>query len=183
MTHIVEQRLRPREQPLRFKVGDNSLARLASIQALVRTALGRDLRIFVNDADLGEIVALTHLKVGRIVRRCDFHRTRAEGGIHERVFNYRNLAVQQRQDHGLPLELLVAVVFRVDGDGCISKHGFRPCRGYLNESALAPLQRISDEIEFRVDGFVDRLEIRQGRAASRAPVDQALAPVDQAFII
>ena len=67
------------------------------------TAFGGDLRVFSNDADLGEIVALAHIEVGRVVSRSDFHGTGSEFWIDGSVFDERDLAVHQRQDSELCL--------------------------------------------------------------------------------
>ncbi len=67
------------QQTLRFEVGDDFLAGVETVQALVlRRAPFVDLRIERQDAERNELVALADLVVVEIVRRRDFHAAGAE---------------------------------------------------------------------------------------------------------
>src|SRR5439155_173352 len=183
MADLVDQRLGLRDETLSFEIGQDALASFVPVQSLIRAALCRDPRVFINDADPGQIMTLSHFKVRRVVGRCDLHSAAAKCRIHDFILNERKLAIQQWQDCRLTFVLLVALIFRVDGNSRVSEHRFRPGCCDLNESVRTPLQSVSNVIELRIDGFVDYLEIRQGGVTSRTPVDQAFSAIDQPFVI
>ena len=74
----------------------------------------------------GKPVPLPHLEVGGIMRGRDLDDARSELGIHQRIFDERNLAIHQRKDDELSFVLRVPFVFRIDRNGRIAEHRFRP---------------------------------------------------------
>ena len=66
-----------------------------------RPAAAVILRVFVDHLDARQIVTLARFEVVGIVRGRDLHRARAELRIGHVVEHDRNLAIRQRQPHGL----------------------------------------------------------------------------------
>ena len=157
------------DQPAAFlKVLYNRLAALVAVHALVLAAVCVDGRVLVEHEDLLEVVALTHLEVVRVVARRNLNTAGAELHVNVLVTENRNLAVHDREDAGLADEVLVALVIRVDRNAGIAHEGLRT--GGRNHQ-LARL------------GFVLNLSVGQRSRAVRAPVDDAVALVDQALVV
>ncbi len=126
---------------------------------------------------------LAHLKIGGIMSGRNFDDPRTEFEVDQRIFDEWNFATHQRKDDGLALVFLISFVFRIDSYGRIAQHRFRPRSSDFDEAVRRPFDRIFDVVELRINGFVYRLEIGQSRVASRTPIDQALAAIDQPFFI
>ena len=72
------------------------------------------------------MVAQSSLEIVGIVRGRDLHRAGSELGIGEDVVgDDRNLAIHQRQQDFLAVQMTVAFVAGVHGDRSIAQHGFR----------------------------------------------------------
>ena len=72
-----------------------------------------------------QIVPLAHLEVGEIVRRSDLHDAGSELRIDGRILDERKFPAHERQNHGIALELLVALVVRMDRNGAYPRASFR----------------------------------------------------------
>ena len=68
-------------------------------------------------------MALAEGEVVGIVRGRDFDRAGAEVAADPLVENDGNLAVHQRQAQLLAVQMQVALVFRMNGDGDVAEHG------------------------------------------------------------
>ena len=68
-------------------------------------------------------MALADFEVVEVVRRGDLHRARAELGVGVFVGDDRDAAADERQDHVLADEVLVALVLGVHGDAGVAEHG------------------------------------------------------------
>ena len=165
-----------------LKVLYNRLAALVAVHALVLAAVCVDGRVLVEYEDLLEVVALAHLEVVRVVARRNLNTAGAELHIDVLVTENRNLAVHDREDAGLADEVLVALVVRVDGNAGIAHKGLRT-GGRNHQLARAVRQRIADVPQLARLGFVLNLSVGQRSRAVRAPVDDAVALVDEALVV
>ena len=127
-------------------------------------------------------MALAHLEVVRVVARRNLNTAGAELHIDVLVTENRNLAVHDREDAGLADEVLVALVVRVDGNAGIAHKGLRT-GGRNHQLARAVRQRIADVPQLARLGFVLNLSVGQRSRAVRAPVDDAVALVDEALVV
>ncbi len=125
--HCVETAVRPRsaalaladaelvvlnlfEQAERLQVCDNALARFEAVESGVRARGFGHHAFAVDDLDFRQIVPLAGFEIVRIVRGRHLHDAGAELRIGERIENDRNLAIHQRQDDGLAVQVGVAFV-------------------------------------------------------------------------
>ena len=179
---IVVIRLDLHEVALRLEVGDDLLARLIAVEALIFAAVLIDDALVVEDADDLEVVAQADLKVVRVVSRRHLDAAGAEVHLGIVVRHDGDLLADERQDDVLADDVLVALVVRVDAHAGVAEHGLGPGRRD-NDLAGAVCQRIAHMPQMA--GLVDifDLGIGQGRDAVRAPVDDAASLVDEALLI
>ena len=76
----------------------------------------------------------------------------------------------------------VAAIFRVNSNGGIAQHRFGT-RGCNGNELRASHNRVVDGPELSRCRFVNDLEIGNGRFASRAPVDNIFAAIDEPFLV
>ena len=139
------------------------------------------MRGLIEDVDLLEAVALAHREVVGIVRGRDLHEAGAEIGIDVKVAENRDFPVHDRQHDGLADELVLVMVFRGNRDAGVAEHGLGT-RGCDHDVFLAVDrlgQRIAEVPQMAVLLLVLRLVVGNGGTAVRAPVDDALAAIDQ----
>ena len=74
------------------------------------------MRVLVHDVDLRQVVPQAGLKIVGIVRRRHLHRARAELRLCQFIGDDGNLAVHQRQQNMLAVQMRVALVFLVHGN-------------------------------------------------------------------
>ena len=160
----------------------NRLAALVAVHALVLAAVCVDGRILVEHENLLKVMALTHLEVVRVVARRNLDAAGTELHVNVLVTEDRDLAVHDREDAGLADQVLVALVVRVDGNAGIAHEGLRT-GGRNHQLARAVRQRVADVPQLARLGFVLNLGVGQGGRAVRAPVDDAVALVDQALVV
>jgi hypothetical protein len=131
-------------------------------------------------------VAPAHLVVVEVVRRGDLHAARAERGIDVLVGDDGDAAARERQNHLSSDEFFVALIRWVDGDCHVAQQGLGPRGGHgealqaADRPALEGIEKLPD-LSLLFLG-VD-LEVRHRGAEHRVPVDQALAAVDEAFLV
>ena len=132
---------------------------------------------FVDDADQGELVAAAAIEIVGVVCGRDFHHAGAELGIGEIVEDDGNRAVHQRELDALAVQIEIAGIGFVDGDGSIAQHRFG-ARGGDHDEAVRSDDRVADVPEMAVRFGVRDLQVRNGGEAARAPVDHVLAAID-----
>ncbi len=88
-------------------------------------------------------------------------------------------ALTHRQDRLAPHGAPVARVLRVHGHGRVAQHGLGPRRGHHQAARRIVGEGIADVPQVPVPLLVLHLQVRQGRAAPRAPVHQAFGAVQQ----
>ena len=127
-------------------------------------------------------MAPSHLEIVRVVRGRHFDGARSEFAVHGSVGDHGNLAIHQREKKLLADQMLIALVRGIYRHGGIAQHGFR-ARGGDDDRFARAHHRIANVPEMAVALLVDRLEIAQGRLATRAPVDDVPASIDQPFVV
>src|SRR6202007_1642273 len=93
-----------------------------------------------------------------------------------------NLAANQRQLNHPADQILEALVVRINCDGAIAQHCFRPCcsNGYVSRAVE---QRVSNVPEVAFKFFMLNFDMRQRRFTARTPVDQPVITLDQPLIV
>ena len=127
-------------------------------------------------------MARAYLEVVRVMRGGYLHHAGAELHIHIVVRHHRDFLIHQRQNNRLAVQVRIAPVRRVHGNGRVAQHGLGAGGGKLYEFICA-LHRIFQMPEKAVLLFILHLGVGNGRLAVRAPVDDALPPVDEALVI
>ncbi len=129
-----------------------------------------------------QAVALANSMVVGVVRRRDLDHTGAEVTRHISVGNHGNAAFTQGQDDVLANQVQVALILRMHHQRHVAQHGLRPGGGH-RQAARTVGQRVGNVPEKTV--FFDALDFQIGHGAlqHRVPVDQPLAPVDQALLV
>ena len=204
--HLVLQGLDLLQEAALFQVGQNSLACLqrshAGVLAAVqhmglvdgvltggKQSIGGSLvgsaghvAVVSEHAHDGQVVAQTDLKVVGVVGGGDLHDTGALGHIGVLIADDGDFLVQQGQHHMAAVQMGVAGILTVDGHGGIAQHGLGAGGGQLQHLA-GLLDRVQQMPEAAVLLLVLHLGIRDGGVAVGAPVDHAVAAVDQAFVV
>ena len=130
----------------------------------------------------GQVVALAHFVVVGVMGRGDLHHTGALFHIGMLVADDGDFFIDQGQDHVAAMQMGIAGVIGVDGHGGIAQHGFGTGGGQLQHFA-GFLHGIEDVPEIAVLFFVFHFGVGNGGVAAGAPVDQAVALIDETFFI
>ena len=138
--------------------------------------------VVADHLDAGQVVAAADFKVVGVVGRGDLQGAGAKFQIHVAVPDDGDGPLHERQGHLVGLEIGVARVLRVDGHRRVAQHGFGAGGGH-HDAAFGPDERIANVVEVAVHVLVLHLQIRQGRVAAVAPVDNVVAAVDQALVV
>ena len=166
-----------------FEVLDHGLACDKAVEATVGFGgVAVDGGVEFQHADHRQLVALAHGVVVLVVCRRDLDHAGAERAVHVVVGDDRDLAADQRQGDGLADQGLVALIFGVDHDGNVAKHGFGAGGGH-GQAAATVRQRVGDVPQVAVFLGAFDFEVGDGGLEHRIPVDQTLAAVDQALLI
>ena len=127
-------------------------------------------------------MALTDLKVIRIMRRRNLDRTGSELHIDILVRNDRNLFIDQRKNNRLSHQIFIALIIRMNSDGCVTEHCFRTCCRDLKR-IVCPYDRITDMPEMACLLLVFDLGIGERCLALGAPVDNAFSAINITLFI
>ena len=137
----------------------------------------------------GKFVPLADLEVVEVVRRRDLDRARALLGIGIFVGDDRNFAPDQRQDHVLADERLVALVVRMHRDRGVAQHGLRPRGGDDDEGRrIVRIESLAFDRIAQVPEVALGLDLHHFQIGNRGeqlgvPVDQPLVLVDQPLAV
>ncbi len=148
-----------------------------------------DRAVEVQDVDLGETVALARGEVVEVVRGRHLHHSGAELRIDQhRVGDDGELAAVEGVPHLLAVEVCVAGVVRVHGDGGVAQHRLRPRRGddELGGSAarIGVRDRVRELVELALDVLLDvHLEVGEHRLGGDVPVHEARRSVDEPVLV
>ena len=173
------------EQAVLLEPLDDGLAALVTRHAGELAVALDDHRVLVKDVDLRQVVSLTHSVVVGVVSRRDLNEAGTEVGVDVVVGEDGNLAVDDRQHDGLAHEGGLLGVLRGDGNARIAEHGLG-ARGGNDDVVLAVDrlgQRVAQVPQVALLVLVLGLVVRDGGGAVGAPVDDALAAVDQAIVV
>ena len=141
-----------------------------------------DVSLGVDYHDGLEPVALADFEVEWIVRWGHLHGARAELGVYAFVGHDRNLAVHQRQHHGLADHAGISLVAGVHGNPGVTEHRLGPGRRNGDRSGSVR-QRIGDIGQLARVVLVFDFDVGQRRMAARTPVDDAVGTVDEALVV
>eukprot|EP01137_Pigoraptor_chileana_P033897 Opistho-2@25586 len=182
------------EEALLLECLEDGNTRVKPLHSLELRAIVVDCAVVVENVDDGEVVAHADLKVIEVVPGGDLHRTSAKRGVHKAVGNDGNGVSRERMADALAVEMRVACVLWVDGDGSVSEHGLNTCRGndnlLLRAFNLVGKGREGAKLILAVavarDGhectpselLLVNLEVRDGRLECAAPVDEAVGAID-----
>ena len=173
------------EQTVLVKPLDDGLAALVAVHAGELAVALDDHRVLVEDVDLRQVVGLTHGVIVGVVGRGDLNEAGTEVGVDMIVGEDGNLTVDDGEHDGLTHEGGLLGILRRDGDARIAEHGLG-ARGGDNDILLAVDrlgQRIAQVPQVALLVLVLGLVVRDGGGAVGAPVDDALAAIDQAVMI
>src|ERR1700737_4116231 len=172
-----------------LQFGHQIFTRLEAILPGIRTSLGGHLAIEANYLYTRQVVANTNLKVGGIMSRRDFDCPRTKTGIHRFVSHDRYLTTNHRQDCQAPDKSLVTWVLGIDRYSSIAKNGFRARCSHadilsgLMLFASFRLQWVAHIGQRPRSIHMVDFQVRKGAHTARAPVDDALATIDQPLFI
>ncbi len=124
----------------------------------------------------------SNLKIVRIVRGRNLHRSGPKLAVHHLVRNNRDLALHQRQQHPLADQMRVALVLRMHRHCRIAEHRLRPRRRH-NNVLLRANDRIPDMPQMSLPILVQHFQVAQHRQAHRAPVRHPLRAIDQPLLV
>ena len=129
-----------------------------------------------------EVVTAADFKVVEVVGGRDLHAARAEFAVHVAVGDDGDRAAGERQDEFLADQRSVALVLWIDGDGLVAEKRFGTGRG--NDDAFRAVGgRIADLPHVAVFLGAFDFKVGDGGLKLRVPVDEAVAAVDEAFLI
>ena len=175
--------LDPDEKALSLQVGERRFAAFVAIHAAVLfgnvVVHAGGLR---EDVQHGEIVAAAHFKVVEVVRRRDLHAARTEFAVDVFVGDHGNFAVGERKLQRLSDQMLIAFVFRMNGDGLVAEERFRTRRRH-DDAFGAVGAGITDFPDGAFFFLVFHFKVRHGRLELAVPVHEARAAIDEAFFI
>jgi len=178
---VVAVLLDPNEVAALLEILHDVLPGLVAVLAPVDAAVFVDDGAAVHDLDDLEVVPPGDGEVRRVAGRRYLHGARAEVHRHVVVGDDGDLLVDERQDHHFPDDVLVARVVGVDGHGRVSQHRLR-ARGGDADLPRAVGIGVADVPEVALLLLELDLEIRDGRVAPGAPVDDVVALVDEAVV-
>ena len=176
--------LRADQEAAALQILQNFLPRLEAVQPLVWAGVLVHLRDFVHHLDLRQVVAQPGLEVVGIMRRRDLHRAGAELGIGQDVVgDDRDLAVHQRQQYVLAMQMPIALVAGVHGNRGIAQHRLGTRGGDDDVLARRADDGIANLVELARRLLVHHFQIGDRGDAARTPVDDVLAAIDQPFFV
>ena len=153
-----------------------------TVHAVVLAGLFVHRAVLVHDDDGLKIVAASHLKVVRVMRRSNLDAACAVCHIYIIISNDRNFTVCCRKFYLLAYKMGISFIIWIDSNGCIPRDCFRTCRCNLDISVFTDdrvieIPKMSDFI------LMFYFDIRKGSLASRAPVCNSESLINQALFI
>ena len=171
------------QRALGFQIGDDFGAGFVAIESSVDAALCIDMRRLIHHVDGWQAVALPQSKIVRVVGGRYFDRTCPEFAVHIVVGDDGDFAPDQRQPQPLAVKMQIAFVVGMHRDGGVAQHRLRPSRRDGDETAwlLQNLVAYLPEAAFLL--FVNDLKIGDGGLATRTPINDISAAIDQPLLV
>ena len=173
------------EQVVLLKPLDYGLAALVAVHAGELAVALDNHRVLVKDVDLRQVVSLTHGVIVGVVGRGDLDKAGAKVGVDMPILKDGDLTVDDGELDGLAHKGSLLGVLRGDGDARVAEHGLG-ARGGDDDVILAVDrlgQRVAQVPQVALLVLVLGLVVRDSSGAVRAPVDDALAAVDQTIVV
>ena len=167
---------------LLFKILDDRRPALQPVHAAVLAGVLVHPALVVDDADDGQIVPETELEIVGIVRGGDLHRAGAEAYLDIIVRDDGDDPVRQRQTEHAPHISRHALVLGIDRDRGVAEHGLGT-GGRDGERTVAVRKRIAVIPQVGLLLSIFDFRVGERRLAMRAPVDDAVAAIDETFLI
>ena len=167
-------------QHVRF-IGGSAACSLLGIDGGLVGSTGH-VAVIGQHADHRQVVALADLKVVGVVGGGDLHDAGALFHVGVLVADDGDFTAQQRQHHMAAVQVLVARVLGVDGNGSIAQHRLGAGGSQLQHFA-GLLDGVEQMPEAALLGLVLDLGVRDRGVAVGAPVDHTVSAVDQALIV
>ena len=170
------------EQTQFLEIGHHLFAAGEAVKALIFAGrLVHDSHV-VHDLEQLEAMPATDLVVVAIVGRGDLEGAGAEIHLHVVVVDHRDGAAGERQTDADSGQVAVALVVGMDRDAGIAEHGLGPGGGHHDVTGAVGIG-IADMVKLAFPVLVFDLVIGEGGMAARAPVDDIVTLVDQAFLV
>ena len=178
---VVAVRLDLDEVALLLQIGDDGLARLVAIHAVVLAAV-YDPAVLVDALYLLKVMAQADLIVVGVVAGGHLDGAGAEAKLNIIVGDDGELAADKREYCVLADEVLILLICGVDGNAAVAKHGLG-AGGGDDELLVGAFDGISDVPEAAGDILIFDLRVGERSAAVRAPVYHAAAFVNQTLLV
>ena len=156
-SYVVRVRFYFFEQSGSFQVFLDLLAHLETVHADVEAGGLTECAVVVEDVNAFEIMFLAEHVVVDVMGGRHFEASRAEFDIYVFVFDDRNGAADEGDDHPFAAEPLVLRIVGVDAHGRVAHNGFWTSGGYdrIGSVGLRVVHHIAEVIEFAVLFLVD----------------------------
>ena len=164
------------------QIADDRLAAFEAVHPNIRPGVLAHGAVFFYRVDHRQLVALANLEVDRVVAGRHLQRATAERPIDDIVGDDRQLPLDNRQDGLLANERSIAFVVRMYGDCGVGDDRLRPGRRDRDRS-VPVRERIGEVPQAALLVPMLHFQVRDRCLAAGAPVDQALATIDQAFLV
>ena len=173
------------EQVMLLEPLDDGLAALLAGHAGKLAVALDDHRVLIEDIDLRQVVGLTHGVIVRVVGRRDLDKAGAKVGVDMPILKDGDLAVDDGELDGLTHKGGLLGVLRGDSHARVAEHGLG-ARGGDDDVVLAVDrlgQRVAQVPQMALLVLVLGLVVRDSGGAVGAPVDDALAAIDQTIVV
>ena len=170
------------EESALLKILNDGFSCLVSVHACILRIVLSDLGIFRENSDDLKVMSEAYFEVVGIVTGSDLNRTGTELDINIVVCNNGDLTSYERQNEHLADNILITLILGVNSNRGIAQECLRSCCCEIDVSGSV-LERISDMPEMTGLFLIFNLCIGDRCKAVRAPVDDALASVDEALVV
>ena len=173
------------EQVVLLEPLDDGLAALVAVHAGELAIALDDHRVLVKDVDLRQVVGLTHGVVVGVVSRRDLNKAGTEVGVDVPILKNGDLAVDDGELDGLTHEGGLLGILRGNGNARVAEHGLGARSG--DDDVVLAVDRLGQRVaqvpQVALLVLVLGLVVRDSGGAVGAPVDDALAAIDQAVVV
>ena len=182
MANAVRVRLDLDQTASLLQIADDRLAALEAVHTGIRPGVLAHRAVFFDRVDHGQLVPLADLEVDRVVAGRHLQRATAERLIDGIVGDDKQLPLDDRQDSPLADERPIAFVGRIHGYARVGHNRLRP--GRRDRDRAVPIRKRVREMP-QATLLVPMLHFQVGDRCltAGAPVDEALATIDQAFLV